>query len=229
MNKLEEINKVADVRELNRNTDIKLSKDVLDKFDKLMDSTAKKSSESIISSLFNDVTNDIKRNIDVNECGAMERNCISAINDMSEKFEDKNWETYSPEERAEVLDLLAKRIGKDCKINIKGVQFFKIPPNLRGMEVGNGYLYLHNDYLEQPELKDEALNTLLHEARHTFQKAVVNNPEQYDVDVETVKRWKNNFKHYLDPEKFGYIRYYIQPVELDANMFAEYVLNHKES
>ena len=228
MNRLEELNKAADIKELNKNTEIKFSNEVLDKFEKLMNSTGLKSSESIISSLFKDVTDNTKRNIDVNECRTMERSCISAINETAEKFEDGNWERYSPEERAEVLDLLAKRIGEICKINIKGVQFFKGPPNCRGFEVGNGYLYLHNDYLENPELKEEALNTLLHETRHTFQKAVVNDPASYDIDAETVKRWKNNFRHYLDPEKFGYMRYYTQPVEMDANMFAEYVLNHRE-
>lgn len=227
MNKFEEINKTLEAADISSKGKTEFSKASLEKFDQLMDDKSKKSREMSDASSLSNMIDMIKRRIEGDKYGEMGHKCIAALDEMEDDFEDNNWEQLSSEERAEVLNDLAQKVGFDCGIQIKGVQFFWFPPYANGYENGDGYLHLHEKYLSDPKLKEDALHTLFHEARHTFQNAVVNDPDSFDVDSKIVETWKNNLDNYLTPDKFGYFRYYTQPVEADANAFADYVLKNK--
>ena len=205
MNRFSEVDEFIDT---NQNIRPEFSKGALNKFDEILD--------------------DVKRKIEGDKYGEMGKKCLLVINDMAEQFDTHNWEAYSPDKRAEVLDNLAKRIGKECGVEIKGVRFFGFPPYNRGYVNGDGYIYLHDSHIKDPKLKEDALGVVCHEARHVFQKTAVKNPNAFDVDEKTIAKWKDNFDNYLSAEKFGYYRYFTQPVEVDARAFSEYVVKKKE-
>lgn len=64
----------------------------------------------------------------------------------------------------------------------------------------------------------ELLNTVVHETRHAYQHAAIDNPNLYVVSNETISQWKNNIDDYTKPVE-GYNSYYEQPIEWDANGF----------
>ena len=226
MRKFEVENDFHDIQETNYKAEIDFDEETLNKFDTLMDEidSVKHTSPNVLEK----IVDGVKGRFETIKYGEMGNTCISALNDMSEYFVNDRWEVLSPKEKEKTLNILAKKIGVECGINIKGVQFFWIPPEVSGYENGDGYLHLNMKYIADPTLKEDALNTLLHEARHAYQKAVISVPDKYDIDRNMVDVWKNNFDNYLSADKFGYFRYYMQPVEVDARDFAKYVLENKE-
>ncbi|MBT9778603.1 hypothetical protein GPL15_19070 [Clostridium sp. MCC353] len=76
----------------------------------------------------------------------------------------------------------------------------------------------------------ETLNTLFHEGRHAYQDYNLN-VERVEQSAEMVQAWdvNNNILGYKEPEsiipELGYLEYYSQPVEVDARVFAEKVIN----
>lgn len=70
----------------------------------------------------------------------------------------------------------------------------------------------------------EVMTTIMHESRHAFQDFAINHPEQVTVSPQTIEEWKHNFDHYISPE-FDFEAYVSQPVEADANAFAERMYN----
>ena len=225
MARFEAIGKSLEIYE-NSESKKEFSDDALSRFDELMEENNEVTSKELPSVLEN-IFEDVKKKIEGDKFGEMGTNCRSIMNDMETVFEDSNWENLSPEDRAKAFDEVAKRIGRECNIEIKGVKYFWFPPNVRGFENGDGYLHLHEKYLSDSSLKEDALHTLFHEARHTFQNAAIQDPDSYGVDARTAEKWKRNLENYLTPEKFGYYRYYKQPVEVDANEFADYVLKNR--
>lgn len=79
-----------------------------------------------------------------------------------------------------------------------------------------------NDMLLDYQDPKEIILTELHEIRHDFQNRAVKMPFSVDVDEATIKMWKDNFDHYIDPE-LDFEAYSKQPVEVDANSFADKV------
>jgi len=67
---------------------------------------------------------------------------------------------------------------------------------------------------------EQLMETILHESRHAYQDYAINNPKKVSVDADTISVWKNNFEHYITPE-LDYEAYFNQPIEADANDFAE--------
>lgn len=70
---------------------------------------------------------------------------------------------------------------------------------------------------------DEVLNTTIHEGRHAYQDWSVMSADASDMPEE-VAAWKENNDFYFDPELYGYEIYASQPVEVDANRYANQVL-----
>ena len=70
----------------------------------------------------------------------------------------------------------------------------------------------------------EVMETVMHESRHAYQDFAINNPEKVSVNSDTIATWKYNFDHYISPE-YDYEAYYYQPIEADANDFAERAFN----
>ncbi len=66
----------------------------------------------------------------------------------------------------------------------------------------------------------EIMDTIMHESRHAYQDFAITHPELVSVDMETIRSWEYNINHYISPE-FDIEAYNYQPVEADANDFAE--------
>ena len=68
-------------------------------------------------------------------------------------------------------------------------------------------------------LNNDILKTLIHELRHAYQNAAIDNPYLYVVSDETWNEWKNNYKvnNYINGGSNGYRE---QPIEWDAINFA---------
>lgn len=93
------------------------------------------------------------------------------------------------------------------------------PHNLGAFNPSTKRIDLNADLLHDSNPK-QLMETILHESRHAYQDYAINNPEKVSVDADTIRVWKNNFEHYINPE-FDYEAYFNQPVEADANDFAE--------
>ena len=156
--------------------------------------------------------------------GNVDERTLDAFNRLSTFFSKNSWETLDKEEREDALNTLAVDVGDAYRTDIKGVVFFDGSPQSRGYYNDDGYLYLNSDCLSNPQNRVDALDTIFHEGRHAFQHAAVNEPHQHGVTTEQARIWDDNFRHYLTSEKFGYDRYYTQPVEADAFSFAEYII-----
>ena len=92
-----------------------------------------------------------------------------------------------------------------------------------------GMLYIDYRIVEDPEWFAEMLDTVVHETRHQFQHNVVMNPEAYpEVPRAVVEEWAGNmpppWSNYYDWDTYGEEMYLNQPIERDANVFAEGVL-----
>lgn len=85
---------------------------------------------------------------------------------------------------------------------------------------GNHYhIYLNIDY----ENKSILYNACLHECRHVYQYIVCDSPMAYMIEPkELVDAWRNNLKCYIGNQIENYE---LQPLELDAYAFGDYVYN----
>lgn len=89
-----------------------------------------------------------------------------------------------------------------------------------------GEIYIDYRIFENPEMLGQTLSTLTHETRHQFQQNVVENPDRYpDVPQRLVEVWTNNMpppsSNYKDADTYGFETYYSQPIEVDAESFAQ--------
>jgi len=92
-----------------------------------------------------------------------------------------------------------------------------------------GEIYIDYRIFEDPDMLGQTLSTLTHETRHQFQQNVVLNPERYpDVPQVLVEVWTNNMppppSNYKDADTYGFETYYSQPIEVDAESFAQSVM-----
>ena len=74
------------------------------------------------------------------------------------------------------------------------------------------------------------MTTVVHELRHAYHHAAVDNPTRFQVSQETIDAWKDSFDNYRDTGDFmddygmsrqeAYDAYRNQDVERDARWFA---------
>lgn len=103
--------------------------------------------------------------------------------------------------------------------------------SFREMQVGNMGAYnpetntiTLNSRLLETENPNELMNTILHESRHAYQYYAIEYPDKVTVSEETIAEWKDNFEYYIRPE-WDFEAYVSQPVEADANDFANKVMS----
>lgn len=130
------------------------------------------------------------------------------------------YEEASVEQRAEYLkefhDNFNEKTGYTNNLHFReGME----PGNLGAFDPITKQINLNVDLLRDAD-PQEIMETIMHESRHAYQDFAVNNPEQVSVDADTIKTWEYNFTHYISPE-FDFEAYENQPVEADANIFAE--------
>lgn len=140
-----------------------------------------------------------------------------------------NWEKLSLNERLNVMQDIenkAAEIEGRVPLQVKGVQSESSSNQIftaGRMDWGNRSLEINVNLLEQNSLRalNNCVDTVLHEGRHAYQwsNLMVRRTEPSD---EKFNAWNMNLNTgYLACEKFGFERYSMQPVELDARVFAE--------
>lgn len=81
-----------------------------------------------------------------------------------------------------------------------------------------------NDCLLSMNNPETLMKTIFHESRHAFQQYAVDFPNRVSVSENTIAVWKENMDNYILPE-FDFEGYISQPIEVDANLFANRVFN----
>lgn len=162
------------------------------------------------------------------------------IQDLCEtdRFSEETWEQATPAERRVILQEYMNRVMEIMDIDIRpNIDFTPRAPS--GGYITNGS-YTHatesvyiNGYIidnYSPERSYELMTTIVHELRHAYQHAAVDNPTRYQVSQETIDRWSDSFDNYRGTDRImredgvsrdeAYQRYRNQAVEVDARSFA---------
>lgn len=140
-------------------------------------------------------------------------------------YKEETWKNATIEERKDILRKYLKEIARIFGITIsEDVTFLSLGGSTRGQYSNNGKkISINEDYLSRSD-SYQIMYTMIHEMRHAYQYAVVENPGQYNVSKETIKQWADNQKNYKRYDKNvegSYEEYVSQPIEYDAKNFAK--------
>lgn len=139
------------------------------------------------------------------------------------------WAELSPAERLETLKDLEARLAEVQGRDPRLVVARDYPDDGHGVTYGHydetnpGEINISRELLERPELRLKAFHTLAHEGRHAFQHDAVRGLVYYNPQV--VAYWRANWDQYLSARRFGFEIYRSQPLELDANSFADRIVS----
>ena len=153
----------------------------------------------------------------------MKEGCVDLVSKFFNEGKDLDFAEKGLEGRCEIAYQFYVGIKQEMDIDAK----LSFDPTMARKELGcynpaNNTIKLNANYLETPDCKD-LMNTLLHESRHAFQHRCVKHPESCDVSPKVIEVWKDNQKHYIRPED-DFVAYENQPIEKDANDFADSVM-----
>lgn len=161
------------------------------------------------------------------------------INDTSE-LKPQNWEQLTVDQKREVLQGVENQLADATNRPACEVVFEKMEDNLNGYNL-DGKIALNVDRLEDssPEGIRKILTTLVHEGRHEYQnfnlQLVQMGLPPVEPNLEKVEAWWINMielgyesgeSSWFDFKKLGLKKYYTQPVEVDARVFAADVLDN---
>ena len=137
----------------------------------------------------------------------------------SEKYSHKKWLKYTPEEKKKLLSELADYVSK--QLGIKTPEIVYEDKAINDFSEGHFYgktITLYNSFLF-PDTTNYVIKVLIHELRHAYQDAAMNNPNLYVVSDETRNEWKSNYtiNNYINGGSEGYRE---QALEWDAVNFA---------
>lgn len=149
--------------------------------------------------------------------------CADIIRTYRELFIEEQWSCGDAQYRKDSLCLIAANLAIAMGIPFIGINFFEGMKSNRGYILDDDYIYINQDVLTDTDYRIDAVDTVLHEMRHKFQKEAIIFPQYYDVSEQTVEMWRKNFEHYID-SKWNFEAYLNQPVEKDAREFAKYII-----
>lgn len=156
----------------------------------------------------------------------MDQYLQTVINDKlnEDRFSQDTWNNATPEEREQMLNDFLREInttmGTDVQTTII-IEDSYSGTSTRG-SYGNGVVRINPDYLSDSDPNSYmVMRTMIHEMRHAYQHAAIENPDQFLVSEETRDKWSYNFDHYKDGDHYGYEAYVSQAIEYDAKNFAE--------
>lgn len=162
---------------------------------------------------------------------------IKEIFEATPELQFDHWKNLDVDERKKILNDFEKDIAKVEKRYLMPVEYEKLCNGVKGYNDGQNLVVSEkvlrsNDYADYKEI----LNTFFHEGRHSYQNynLYVSRTERSD---ETFDAWKANreelgyssgdvsfpFNLSKSFRRKGFYRYYTQPVEVDARLFAETV------
>lgn len=145
-------------------------------------------------------------------------------------FLTKNWNKLSENERLDALQYLENQIA--VEEGRKPRQVF--PDDRLGKgecgyyeESDSTHIYINRDYLQSSKNggQYDAMNTVIHEGRHAYQDDCVQGRITHNESPETIDKWKKNSDEDVyypsGLNRREYLNYRYQPIEEDANNFAQ--------
>lgn len=158
---------------------------------------------------------------------------LDVYRDIPELHFDK-WKELDVEQKVNVLNSFEQRIAEIEMRDAMPVEHEATKPALMGYYDGSK-LVISDNLLTSSQYEDykQAMDTLFHEGRHAYQNYNLNIC-QTESSNELVNSWRVNLQElgYDSPgginslfSNKGYYRYYTQPIEVDARLFAETVVN----
>lgn len=145
----------------------------------------------------------------------------------------ENWVELNGEQRVAALNELEQQVAEIAMRDPMDVQMAAFEKDtLMGTFDGTTLRIADHSLMDNSyDGYTETLNTLLHEGRHAYQDYNLY-VERVEQSQELVDSWKvNNVDLGYDNgdrlifKDRGYLEYYTQPVEVDARVFAETVIN----
>lgn len=138
------------------------------------------------------------------------------------------WKDLSVQERVNALSTLEAEVANIEMRNPISVEHESTAPGLMGYFDPNKLRLVISDNLLTSDRKEdyvETLNTLFHEGRHAYQNYNLT-VARTEASDEMVEAWRVNYMElgYASSSIEGFWRYYAQPVEVDARLFAETVV-----
>jgi len=164
---------------------------------------------------------------------------ISEIMSATPELKPEVWKELSLQKRIDVLNKLENQIAQiehrnPCPIVVEDLgKITKTPHGLlgsMGVHSTNGFgkeeITINSRLImsDDPEFFEEALNTLIHEGRHSYQTYNLTHRSVH-TSAGDLTNWYRNLNEFgYQRSKFGYKLYWMQPIEADARKFAEDVL-----
>lgn len=155
----------------------------------------------------------------------------------SDRFSEETWANATPDERRAILQEYLIEVAAILGIDINTVIDFTPRAPSNGFITNGSYshgsesVYINGYIIDNysAERSYELMTTVVHELRHAYQHAAVDNPADYQVSQETIDRWSESFDNYRNTSGFeaegmspdeAYEAYRNQDVEVDARWFA---------
>ena len=140
----------------------------------------------------------------------------------------ENWINLSFEERVKVVQKIETQAAK---VGCRPALVVEAAPMNRNdygyMNWGAQKIVINESLLRSNRTEDfqQALKTLLHESRHAFQYSNIA-LERTEPNDEKYQSWALNIATgYCAAKLFGLKNYYLQPLEVDARVFAEAIVS----
>ena len=134
------------------------------------------------------------------------------------------WNQSTIEQRKNILTKYLAELALIYGVKVSSnINFYSDSLSTRGSySHSRKMVSINENYLSRSD-GYQIMQTMIHEMRHAYQHAAVEDPGSYKVSAETIKRWKDNFANYKSTGDGGttYIQYVSQPVEYDAKNFAK--------
>lgn len=167
------------------------------------------------------------------ETNQYEASCRQRVCDaLREQFGDSPAEQLmrtSPAEREQMVMALHATIARALGIPESSVVSSSMPGKCGSFLWMQDVLMVNSDDLEKHPLTleeaKEILDTILHETYHSFQCKAIVRPSWFNVPKTDAQIWRINFRNYVQAEQ-NPERYWTQPVEVSARLFAGLVVNH---
>lgn len=149
------------------------------------------------------------------------------LNSMPE-VKRENWINLSFEERVKVIQKIETQAAKvGCRPAL-AVETAPMNANNHGyMNWGSQKIVINENLIRsnKTEAFQQAIKTLLHESRHAFQYSNIA-LERTEPNDEKYQSWVLNLATgYCAAKLFGLKNYYLQPLEVDARVFAEAIVS----
>lgn len=155
--------------------------------------------------------------------------------ELVRSFDEKNWGNLSKKKKLVLLQNLAdyttqKYLGC-CNVTVRQAFAWDEDTWGRFENTMPESVFISSNLLDKGASHDLA-STVLHETYHHYQYVCcsiytsnINNNEGSDLYYfRKLQSWNDNFEHYKNVDKFGFEAYNNQPIEKDANAFAERII-----